>query len=61
MNLSRSIYIPAIIAFLLGVWLLCHGDAVNAAIIGMFGTLVALIGFLAAVREAGLIKLPKAS
>lgn len=61
MNLARALYIPALISFLVGVYSLCQGEAKYAALIGLYGAMIAIVGFCAAIRSAKLINLPKAS
>lgn len=55
MNLARALYIPAILVLVIGILSLITGDAKNAALAGILGTLCGLLGFCAAVRDAGLI------
>lgn len=57
MNLARALYIPAIAAIMAGMWCLHDGQAAEAAMIGMFGTMISLIGLCAAIRAAKMIKL----
>lgn len=56
MNLSRAFYIPAFIAFLIGVMFLTHGMSSEAVLIGMLSTLIAIIGLCVAIRSARVSK-----
>lgn len=54
MNISRALYIPAILLALVGFWMLMDGQAVNAALAGSLGTGLAIISLAEAVRRASL-------
>lgn len=58
--LARALYIPGLVAFLVGVWLLSPSDPqpAHAAVIGMFGAMCGILGGCAAIKAAGLINLP---
>jgi hypothetical protein len=47
--LARALYIPAIVCIMVCLYMLSVHDYVNAAVIIMFGTMLAILGFLASI------------
>ncbi len=53
-RLSRALYIPGYLSFLVGIWLLyCQHDRAHAALIGIFGTMLGIIALCVAIKAHG--------
>lgn len=54
--LARALYIPAMVLIVFGVYCLCTNQVVFAGMAGVFGTMLGLLGFIAALKSSGHFK-----
>ena len=51
--LARALYIPAIVLIFFGFYCLFTNQIVYVGVSGIFGTMLGLLGFLAALKSSG--------
>ena len=55
--LARALYLPSLLWALVGFWMVFNGQPVYGAVSGIWSSMFALMGFCAAVKASGMVKL----